>query len=183
MPLRRSPLPPLHMRSMTGKKFQFSLDRVLKVRQHEAEDAQRVLARRMQERQQQETRVTAARQRLERLGRGIEVGASTGSVSIRRGDAFRQDAQHALDEALQALERQRALEREARQAVLERRRAEEALQTLSDQERARHRKKQDAVETNVLDEQALTGFRRNRASIARRAASVRTTKAPSWHQL
>lgn len=167
---------------MAGKKFEFSLERVLRVRQREAEGAQRVLAQRMRERQQQEARVAEARGRMESLDDGVEAGTSLGLVSLRQGHAFRQDARRTLDEAVQALERQRALEREARRAALERRRVEEALRTLSDQERARHRQEQDAAETSLLDEQALLGFRQNRASVAKRAASARVPNAASWHR-
>ena len=148
---------------MAGTPFKFSLDRVLKVRRREAEGTQRVLARRQQDRKQQEARVAEARRRITALNKATRVGSTVGPLALRQDQAYRAEAQRVLGEAERALTHLQTLEDQARQDLLARRHAEEALNTLADQERTRHHKAQDAALTSLLDEQALTGFRQNAA--------------------
>ena len=160
---------------MADKSFQFPLERVLSVRRHEVENARRRLASKIQERKQQEARVAEAQARFAALNATGSQGELVGLAALRQGHAFRQDARQAMDAAHRVLENLQCLEEQARQELLAKRQAEEAIQTLADQARAQHRKKREAATASFLDEQALAGFRRDRAT-KRRSIAKKTKK-------
>lgn len=160
---------------MANQSFRFPLERVLSVRRHEVEEARCLLASRIQERKQQEVRVAEARARFAALNTTGSQGKLIGLAVLRQDHAFRQDARQAVDAAQRVLENLQCLEEQARQELLTKRQAEEAIQTLADQARAQHRKKQEAATASFLDEQALAGFRRGRAT-KRQSAAKKTKK-------
>ncbi len=147
---------------MAGKKFSFPLENVLRLRHHEVERAEDVLTHRVQQRVAQEACVEQAHQRLcELVSKGVG-GQTIGPQALRQYDAFRQDARRAYEEAQQQLERLRKLEAQAREQLVQRKQAEEALQTLHDRKETEHLKEQESAEMAFLDEQAIAGFYRKK---------------------
>jgi len=146
---------------MAGKKFRFSLDSVLRLREHETRQAREELAAAMQEWQAQAQRVEEARLYLEDLLRAMPTG-SLDQRALRQFDLYRQAAQQAYADARARLDHLARREEEARAQLMERRSAEETLRHLYDQEAAQHRKDAELAETDFLDEQALTSYFRQR---------------------
>ena len=143
---------------MAGKKFRFSLESVLKLRRHETERARQYLGAAARERREQEEQVRHMQHRLVSLK-----GPTTGvldPIALRRQAAFRQDAQHRVDQASAELAQRRQREGQARLVLQKKHRAEESLQILREKEEARHKKEQEDAEGAFLDEQAISGFSR-----------------------
>src|SRR5690554_897437 len=108
---------------MSGKKFQFSLQSVLKLRSHEAERARLVLAEiRREIRNTQET-IAAAEEHLTSIIHQRAVG-STGQRSLSRLEAFRQEAHEQLEKARRDLDELRRREEDARIELLQKMGAE-----------------------------------------------------------
>lgn len=144
---------------MSTKRFRFSLDGVLHVRQHEAERAEQHLARALVERRAHEAAVEAARARLDGLLGGGPTGPAS-PVELRRLALVRQEAKGAVAAAHLALDAGRGRERAARTALADRRRAEEALTTLRRLELDAHRTAALAAEGAFLDDQAAAAHAR-----------------------
>jgi flagellar biosynthesis chaperone FliJ len=83
---------------------------------------------------------------------------------LRQQEAFRHAARLAHEQACAELRALQDAENQVRSELIDKRCAEEALQTLHDQELERHRQDEDASETRFLDEQALETFRRQRST-------------------
>lgn|SRR5690606_25686327 len=149
---------------MAGKKFRFSLDSVLRLREHETQSARQELAAAIQQRQEQERRVDEARRALEDLVQTMPTGA-VGQRTLRQFDLYRQAAQQDYEAARARLDHLARLEEEARVRLMEVRSAEETLRHLHDQEAAQHRKEEEAAELSFLDEQAISSyFRQHKAA-------------------
>ncbi|HET6568466.1 MAG TPA: flagellar export protein FliJ [Rhodothermales bacterium] len=148
---------------MAGKRFTFSLETVLRVRKHETERARQALLEAAVEREQHETLLADAHQRLQNLADSPTTGGTIGTLVFRQYDAFRRDAQRAFDMARQTLQYKQQLEEEARVDLLDRRRAEEALKNLREQQKAEHQRQEEAHDIAFLDEQAITGFTRKKS--------------------
>jgi flagellar FliJ protein len=146
---------------MAGKKFRFSLDSVLHLREHETQAAREELASVLRQKLEQEARVEEAHHHLDDLLRAAPTGA-VDQRSLRQFDAYRREAQQACAEAEARLRHLGQLEEEARVRLMEKRSAEEALRHLYEQEAAQHRKDEDLAETNFLDETALSSYYRQR---------------------
>ena len=146
---------------MAGKKFRFSLDSVLRLREHETRQAREELSAILHQKQAQEACVEEARHRLDELLHATPTGA-VGQHRLRQFDAFRQAARQACSEAAARLAHLARLEEEARAQLMERRSAEETLRHLYEEEASRHRRDEDVAETSFLDEQALTSYYRQR---------------------
>ena len=144
---------------MAGKKFRFSLESVLKLRSHETERARQHLGRAVLERQQQEEHVRHMRHRLMTFSGAVGLADP---LTLQREAAFRQDAQHRYDQARSQLAMRRRDEGQAREELQKKHQAEESLQILREKEEALHRKAQQEAEDAFLDEQAISGFLRNR---------------------
>ena len=144
---------------MAGKKFRFSLESVLHLRQHETHLAQEELAAVRQQKRAQEERVVQAHRHLAEL---LQQGPSgcVGQCAIRQYDAYRHAAQRSLEDERRELRRYQELEEEARAWLMEKRTDEESLRKLHEEEARRHRKSVAAAETAFLDEQALTTYHR-----------------------
>lgn len=146
---------------MSGKKFQFSLSSVLKLRMHETECARQDLSSILGRLQRQEREVEKVRSELDEIVRTRATGA-TGQYALSRHEAFRSQAQQHLEDASRMLERLKEQEQEARIRLMERKAAEEALKQLRADEEAKFWKEHRSVETKFLDEQAISSYRRQR---------------------
>lgn len=146
---------------MSGKKFRFSLASVLKLRSHEAECARQDLVEIRKDIEEQKRVVADAEERLADVASRRAKGA-TGQRSLSRFDAFRQEAQDELQIARRTLAQLREREEECRLQLLERKGAEEAIRRLEEREKSSFWKAFRAAETQQLDEQAISGFQRQR---------------------
>lgn len=147
---------------MTGKSFQFSLDSVLQLRKHETETARRQLERIALMRAEAEATVAAAERLLDDFVSQPLASGATGPEAFRRRASYRDQARQRLDEARKRLLELGRTEEEARQRLIERQRKEESMQQLHDEEQVEHVAEQSAAEAAFLDEQAITGFNRQR---------------------
>ncbi len=148
---------------MAGKKFRFSLESVLKLRKHETEHARQDLGRAARARQDQEEHVRHMRHRLMTFSGAVTVGV-VDPVALQRQVAFRQDAQRQYDQARTELALRQQREGEARRELQQKHSAEESLQVLREKEEVLHKKAQQDAEDAFLDEQAISGFHRKKAS-------------------
>ena len=149
---------------MAGKTFRFSLQRVLDLRHHEAEEAEHALGRAVLARREQEDRLAAARQRRAEACAAAPEGPLD-PAALRRRAGFLDDLRRAEAEAARQLDELRRREAEARRTLAERRRPEEALRVLRDHEATAHRRAQDEAELAFLDEQAVAGHARKRRAV------------------
>ena len=145
---------------MPGKKFRFSLKNVLELRRHETERAQNALAEAEAVLNERRERLEQARNRHDAHRRSVTRGDTLRPATLRKEDAFRQKAQQAVAEALDAVRAAEAKVDDARAALQKRRRAEEALETLREKEKQEHEQAQAKAETAVLDEQAILRYSR-----------------------
>lgn len=143
---------------MSGKKFRFSLQRVLEWRQHEKERVQQNLARILNTYNRQKDKVAAARARLDALTRDRH---ADGLTSLRQHEAFRRAAAQNLRRAEQRLEEIEQELNTVRANLHEKHREEESLQTLYEHEKQQHKKSQSDAEAAFLDEQAVMRHGRN----------------------
>lgn len=146
---------------MSGKKFRFSLDSVLKLRSHEAECARQDLAEIRQDIQQQEQRLEVAEEALRTAVEARKTG-STGQRSLARTEAFRQAAHERVQVERRKLDQLREREEEALLVLMKRKSAEETIRHLEEQERISYWKDFRSAESEQLDEQAITGYQRQR---------------------
>ncbi len=150
---------------MAGKKFQFSLASVLRLRSHESNRARRRLTHAIETRKAQEAKLAEVETRLAEANLTAPLTGTAGPLAFRRFAAYRTHLQRVRDRERRALTQKRMDEANARTALIERRRAEETLQTLHDEERARHLREISESEIAFLDEQALLGhFRKLRST-------------------
>ncbi|WP_457651528.1 flagellar FliJ family protein [Rhodocaloribacter sp.] len=150
---------------MAGKKFQFSLASVLRLRSHESNRARRRLARAIEARKVQEAKLAEAETRLTEANLTAPLTGAADPLTFRRFAAYRTHLQRVRDRERRTLTQKRMDEERARTALIERRRAEETLQTLHDEERARHIREINESEIAFLDEQALIShFRKQRST-------------------
>lgn len=145
---------------MSGKKFRFSLESVRRLRRHETERAEQHLGQIVRARRKQEQRVAAARQHLDDLTRTATHEAPSANLHrLRQRDAYRQQARHTLRTERKTLNELKQREEEARAHLLEKRHAEERLQTLYEQEKAQHKKEMRDAEAAFMDDQAVMRHR------------------------
>ncbi|GIV59772.1 flagellar FliJ family protein [Rhodocaloribacter litoris] len=149
---------------MAGKKFQFSLQSVLKLRRHESDTARQALARTMEARKTQEERLAEIEARLHEAAERELQARRTAPQDFRRLAAYRLELQQARDRERRSLEQKRLEEERARHRLLARRRAEETLQTLHDEQKMQHEQALQRAETDLLDEQALMTHLRTHSS-------------------
>lgn len=141
---------------MPGKTFRFSLQKVLDLRQREAEEAERALGRAVRARREQEEHLAALRARRAATCDAAPGGA-LGPATLRRHAGYLDDLRRAELDAARRLDRLVREEEAARHALAARRQPEEALHTLRDQEATAHRRTQAEAELAFLDEQAVSG--------------------------
>lgn len=146
---------------MGGKKFRFSLDSVLKLRSHEAECARQDLAEIRGEIRRQEELLELAEEELRSAVEARKMGP-TGQRSLARLETFRQAAHDRVQLQRRKLEQLRAREEEARLMLMKRKGEEESIRQLEEQERAAFWREFRSAESEQLDEQAITGYQRQR---------------------
>lgn len=146
---------------MSGRKFRFSLDSVLKLRSHEAECARQDLAEIRQDIRRQEQTLHVAEEALQ-LALNARKTGPIGQQSLARTEAFRQTAYERVQTEKRKLARLREREEEARLILMKRKSAEETIRHLEEEERASHWKDFRSSESEQLDEQAITGYQRQR---------------------
>ncbi len=149
---------------MAGKKFQFPLQRVLTLRNHETDKASLELARSIEERKAQEEKLAQIEAALRDAAEQSRGALPTGPLGFRRLAAHRASLQQALDREQRTLEEKRRQEEQARQRLIQRRRAQETLQSLHDEARARHHENVIRAETDFLDELAVMKHARTSSS-------------------
>ena len=149
-PTHHSSLP-----EMPGKKFRFSLKKVLELRRHETEQARQALAGAERELQQKEAELERARDRLAERRRRVEEARQQDPARIQQADAFRREARRKVEEIRGAVEACRERVERARADLQERRRAEEALDELRSQEKEQHDREQKKADEAFFDEQAV----------------------------
>lgn len=143
---------------MTGKKFRFSLDRVLALRRHEAQQAEHALSDALRDRRNHEARLADAEAFLPALTQGAPIAGAAAPADFRRYAATQQAALRDRDQARQALDASLRREAAARSALVEAKRPEEALDTLREQEVSAHRRSAQRAEIAFLDDQAAAAY-------------------------
>ena len=146
---------------MSGNKFRFSLQSVLDLREYETEKARYFLAQAVSDRRAQEEAVRRAEERLRELNNNAPAAGEVDLQTLRQYDAFRQHARHLRDTAREQLDQYRQREDAARSNWVERRQAQESLETLHDGEKDQHEKEAAEAEMAFLDEQAVMRYCRN----------------------
>ncbi len=141
---------------MAGRKFRFSLDAVLRLRRHEAEQAERALAQVARLRQDREAHLAAAEDALRALPDAA--GLAGTPADFRRTAAARSEVMDVRAQARRALEAARQREGAARRALVEARRPEEALESLRERQEEAHRQAALRAEAGVLDEHATAAY-------------------------
>ena len=149
---------------MSGKKFRFSLASILRLRQHETERTRYDLARAIKDRIAQEAQVVVARDHLADLSPGVDQHKTVKVTDLRRAEALKEEARQMLQRASERLEDLMTHEQQTRDNLIQKRSAEEALQTLHDQEKTRHIRDIESAENKQIEEQALDKYRRQQQS-------------------
>lgn len=150
--------------AMPGKKFRFSLQKVLELRQHETERARQALVSAKREFERKKEQLRQARKRLADRQRVIEEGGALRSAELQQAEAFREDARQAVVEAKAAVEEAQRRVEEARTELQEARQAEESFEELRDQEKDEFDQEQTKAEIAFFDEQAVQRHSRNGGS-------------------
>lgn len=151
---------------MAGKKFRFSLDNLLRLRRHQAEQAEQTLAGALRTRQEHEAHLEAAETTMQALAEEAPTPGTGTPAEFRRFAATQQEAFRARTQAREALETAQRREAAARHALVKARQPEEALHTLRTREQAAHHQTRQRVETAVLDDQATAAYCRQLRSDA-----------------
>lgn len=140
---------------MPGKKFRFSLQKVLELRRHETERARQSLADAERALEQKKKQLKQARQHLARCQRAVQEGDALRPAQLRQAGAFREDARQSVVEAREAVKECRQRVDEARVELQEARQAEESFEELRDQEKEQYDREQAKAEVAFFDEQAV----------------------------
>lgn len=150
---------------MSGKKFRFSLRRVLDLRRHATDRAQLTLAEARAAQEAQAAQVERARaQAAERHRTRFRTGR-VGTAQLRQAEAFRHDARRRLATARAALSIYEERVRQARTALQACRQAEEGLEKLREREKQQHEDAQAKAARAFLDEQAVLRHGRDDAPL------------------
>ncbi len=143
-----------------SKKFRFKLASILKLRQHQTEQKKQDLAKKMKDRKSQEQQVSEAKELLSDLSSKVDNKQAFTVKYLKRREAFQIEARHALDKANQRLEDLIQEEQQTRADLIQKKSAEEALQSLHDKEKADHIRGLESEENKQIEEQALENYRR-----------------------
>ena len=128
---------------------------------HETEGARQELSRIIRELEHQAQVVEDAHTYMNQLALSRSSGV-TEQRALSRSESFRQEAWDRLDAARRRLQHLREMEDDARIQFIKRKGAEETFKRLQEQEEELHWREQRAAETHFLDEQAISGFQRQR---------------------
>lgn len=140
---------------MLGKKFRFSLQKVLELRRHETKRAQQELADAKRELELKKTQLKQARQYLAKCQRTESDAEDLRPAELRKAEVYRKEARRAVEDAREALDTCRDRVEQAREAYHERRQAEEALEKLREEKKGEFDDERQRAETEFFDEQAV----------------------------
>ena len=118
----------------------------------------------MQDRKSQEQEVSEAKENLNGLSGDVNNKQPFTVEFLKRREAFQHDARTALLRANERLEDLIIEEQQTRADLLQKKSAEEALQSLHDREKANHIRGLETAENKQIEEQALENYRRKQLS-------------------
>ncbi|MFK7846923.1 MAG: hypothetical protein AB8G77_16600 [Rhodothermales bacterium] len=145
---------------MSRKKFRFTLASILNLRKHETEKKKQDLAKKLKDRKSQEKEVSEARKHLADISNKVEKKQALTVKFLKRQEAFHFEARNALLKANERLDDLIIEEQQTRADLIQKKSAEEALQSLHDQEKANHIRGIESAEDKQIEEQALENYRR-----------------------
>ncbi len=145
---------------MSRKKFRFTLASILKLRKHETEQKKQDLAKKLKDRKSQEKEVSEAREHLANISNKVQKKQALTVKTLKRQEAFHHEARNALQKANERLDNLIVEEQQTRADLIQKKSAEEALQSLHDQEKANHIRGIESAEDKQIEEQALENYRR-----------------------
>lgn len=134
--------------------FQFSLQRVLDLRTYQRTQAEQKLASIRRKQQQHKAEARQIQSRMEAAAAELPDGAN-GPADFRRRAAHRESIRQRYREIMRRLDELQEAERDARRRLVERRRAEETLESLYDKEKNRYETDQRRSRQRQMDEQAV----------------------------
>jgi flagellar FliJ protein len=146
---------------MSGKKFRFSLQKVLEVHEHEASRTRQSLMEAREELKQKQEQLEQARERLADRQGMVEEETVQHPADLRRAGALREDARQAVGEAQAAVEEAQKRVREARSRFQKARKEQRILEKLREQEKGKFDREQKKAEIEFFDEQAVSRHARN----------------------
>lgn len=135
--------------------FNFSLQQVLDLRVHQRKEVEQTLAKIREQRRDLEAQ-------MRQLDRGFEQSLQTPAptqtdlADLRRLAAHRDSTREKRSRLADRLEQIRQKEETARRELIEKKRAEEALESLYEDERQTHTEKEARLNQQLLDEQAIS---------------------------
>lgn len=140
---------------MSGKKFRFSLQQVLDLRQREADEARVALEAAVRATREQQERLLEARSALDELGASPAPSGRVDQHRLRRQASHNADALQRLRREERRLQELKRRETRMRSAWEKCQQAVEGMQTLYEEEKAEHERRERAEEAAFLDEQAV----------------------------
>ncbi|PSQ75706.1 MAG: flagellar export protein FliJ [Bacteroidetes bacterium QH_7_62_13] len=146
---------------MPGKKFRFSLQKVLELRRHEVKRARLALADAQRDLERKQEQLEEARQSLADRQRDPEKKTGVRPQDLRKKEAFRERARRQVAEAETAVEDARQRVDEARSDFQEARQKKKAFEELRDKEKAMFDLEQEKAEIAFFDEQAVSRHARD----------------------
>lgn len=149
---------------MPGKKFRFSLQKVLELHRHETERARQSLADARHDLAHKQEQLEQARRRLSDRQQDMNEGAGLRPADLRQAGAFREDARQSVRRARTAVEEARQRVEEARADLQQARESKEAFEELREQEKDVFDQEQEKAEIAFFDEQAVSRHARDNDS-------------------
>lgn len=140
--------------NMDGKKFRFSLQKVLELRRHQTKLARHRLAEARRDLELKETQLRQAREYLGKCQQTASDAKDLRPAELRQDEAYRRDARKALKEASEAVDECRERVERAREDLRECQKEEEALEKLRDEKKEDHDEEQAKATAEFFDEQA-----------------------------
>lgn len=116
----------------------------------------------MRDRKTQEREVDVAREHLADISNEVDNKQGLTVKHLQRRQAFHDDARTALHKANERLEDLILEEQLTRADLIQKKSAEEAIQSLHDQEKANHIRGMETAENKQIEEQALESYRRKK---------------------
>ena len=148
---------------MPGKKFQFKLEAVLRLRRQETTAARKELAEAMDAVQAAQARLESAREALKHLP---ETGPHTSLAELRRSADYAAHAVDAVEEAENRVAAAQNVRESSRKALARCMQAEEALENLKTHQQEEFEAAQAKAEQSLLDDLGVIAHLRNKPQLA-----------------
>ena len=145
---------------MSRKRFQFSLEKVLRLRSHETKRAELEHADALQRQRRQEEEVERLRSALQAAARSRSSAGCIRIHALQQAEAQREDSERRLRQSQAQLQNLEQTTERKRRMLADRRTAEESIENLREKQLEEHNAAAAATETAMLDEVAMAGFRR-----------------------